>query len=38
MTLDGVSIIDGATMTGGSLWSFRDGSVDVMVCKPNTGC
>ena len=38
VTLDGSSIIDGATMTGGSLWSFREGGVDITICKPTTGC
>lgn len=38
VTFEGVSVIDGATMSYGSLWSFREGGVDIMVCKPSTGC
>jgi hypothetical protein len=38
VTLNGASIIGGATTTGGSLWSSRDGGVDITVCNPRTGC
>jgi hypothetical protein len=38
VTFEGASVIEEATMSGGSLWSFREGGVDIMVCKPSTGC
>jgi hypothetical protein len=36
--LDGASVIGGATATMASLWSFRNGSVSISICKPSTGC
>lgn len=38
ITLDGASVIDDATMSGGNLWSYKDGGVDIMICNKRTGC
>lgn len=38
VTLDGVSLIAGATTTGGSLWSFKDGGTEIVICNQRTGC
>lgn len=38
VTLDGASAINDATTTGGSLWSYREGGVDIMICNTHSGC
>lgn len=38
VTFDGASVIGGATNSGADMWSMRSGGVDIMICKPSTGC